>query len=690
MPALHLMTINAQLMPWAIEALAQGKTNDSERRARRIADELLARPDSQQPDVIAFNEVFDEDGREELLRALRPVWGYVIEKVSPTISLEDSGLMLFSKTPLLDLVTGGKVHQAYFEHSAGFDSLAPKGVAVVRVGIPNLSATIAFTHMQASYDSDDQHRDVRIKQFATILDALTAVLGPTTHGGWGGAVLTGDLNVRGDPGRTSDEYVHVFESNGSPLFDPKRDGPLRDGWTPFMQPPGATGPTDPGFTNIDFETGVRKRLDYVCVSRERFGSRSLVPHHMFVRMKNRSDHFALEAILQQPSPNCTPSEALDISAIAPLVGGDETNPTSLRIAPVAFAHDGSRQWLYLRDPGTYTIFTTEGLEIESYGQTDLGAPLPAVETVDSQMVDARFLLYLKRYEAGTTGETFATREPTLVAARTESGLPGKGVVFVLEHRGESATSAIWLNAPHREVESSWPIGNILGSDDRCWFKASLPLAFSGAPRTEEFVVAGPGGEIVVSILDVDEQPIATASGSGSELSATLETSGGDVVYIVLQRDDLQVNGHTVKWVSPLCYLLLNEPLGLFVNDESGIDAFGSDEPELEIHVDDDPFPLFIGQWDDANTGDRWPDLDLAIKARAAQRLPGSDRVGFVSGITLSYLEPDFNAQGMQVALLSKLSVSDLDPSPRLVTMNVPDAVSDGTYTFYCTLSLMPT
>ena len=65
MPALHVMTFNVQMLPWLGTAI-EGITNNAPETARRVAKAIFARAPENRPHVIAFNEVFDEDGRAEL------------------------------------------------------------------------------------------------------------------------------------------------------------------------------------------------------------------------------------------------------------------------------------------------------------------------------------------------------------------------------------------------------------------------------------------------------------------------------------------------------------------------------------------------------------------------------------------------------------------------------------------------
>ena len=62
------------------------------------------------------------------------------------------------------------------------------------------------------------------------------------------------------------------------------------------------------------------------------------------------------------------------------------------------------------------------------------------------------------------------------------------------------------------------------------------------------------------------------------------------------------------------------------------------------------------------------------------------RLGFGSEITLSYTEEDITAAGWRTAMISPLSPAEKDTLDRRATMKIPNAVKDGTYTFYCSLS----
>ncbi|MEZ5661098.1 MAG: endonuclease/exonuclease/phosphatase family protein [Burkholderiaceae bacterium] len=334
MPALKIMTFNVQMLPLTAQAVS-GQSDIAEQTADRVADAIFGLPATEQPDVIAFNEVFNEDGRAQLLKRLRPVWPAVIDKLWDGVLEDDAGLMLFSRFAFLPLPTGGDRLQRFFGDSAGADSLASKGVGIVQIAAPVGQTTIAFTHLQASYDTEDQYSAIRAKQLDAIHAALEEVIAadPALRGR---VIVMGDLNIRGDSGAVSGEWAALFEQGGTQLFA----GTL-DGWKSYMHPPGATG-ADEGQTNLDFaDTGRRQRLDYICLAKPGVADVVLVPQHMRIRLCNSSDHFALEAVVHVASPHATPADAIDALGIMPNVGGQPAQPSTIRPCALDFRFDGS-------------------------------------------------------------------------------------------------------------------------------------------------------------------------------------------------------------------------------------------------------------------------------------------------------------------------------------------------------------
>ncbi|WP_287139773.1 endonuclease/exonuclease/phosphatase family protein [Mesorhizobium sp.] len=675
------MTFNVQMLPLVATAI-EGQNDRAKAIANDVANALLGLPADERPDVIALNEVFNEEGRSQLMSRLSGTWPNVIDKIFDGLFEDDSGLMLFSRLPLLPLPTGGIHFEHIYEAHNGADSLASKAVGIVQVGTPVDRTTIAFTHLQASYQTEDEFASIRAKQLDAIFHAVDKVL-EQQPGRRGKVIIMGDLNIRGDSGAASSEWGSIFEGGGSLLF-----GPYQDGWKAYMHPPGTDG-LDEGVTNIAFKTGVRQRLDYICFAKPGQADILLVAQHMRVRLKNSSDHFALEAVVHQISDHNRPADAKDGLSIMPSAGGTPGQPTTVRRIDVQFEHDGSYQWIFVKTPGTYTFHKTDGFRIEVYFASNLSHSVKRLDTLDFRLLPSALQGAFDRHEIDPRGDTFLSREPFFILVKSTPGYTGGATVWMTEHMGESDTTAIALRLFDR-VNSSFPAGQRLGDDDLCWFRADMARTLQSVPRPETFQVHNPsGGSITVDLRNAAHQRVAPPeSGNGGSLTTSTSVTGGERIFLTIRRQALSLTGFTVEWRSPVTYLDLDEPITFFINDESGVDYGGADEPELQVNIDTGP-PLFLGSWDDADSGERWPGLGEAIVAKLATLMPGERRVGFVEGIWLGYVEPDISAQGWQTVSINPLTQGEEDRGERTATLHVPDEIKDGLYTFSCTLTRFP-
>lgn len=673
------MTFNVQMLPWLADAL-KATTNDAPERADQVAAALFALPVTERPDVVAFNEVFDEDGRHRLMKRLSEQWPHVIEKIDDGGVLEDSGLMLFSRIPLLPLKTGGVLLKRFYEVAVDDDAKANKGVGVIQVPSPDglaLPTTIAFTHLQASYDSEDQYRDIRRKQIETIGGALKELIGDEPHL-WERTIVMGDLNIRGDSDALTDEWAEVFAKQTTDLT--RR---VYDGWRTCMHPPGDPSDYDRGFTNTEWETGKNQRLDYML-----FGEvheRALVPHHMMSRIRNASDHWSLEAVVQRGSDHCQPQTAVELRNVPPVEGDTKDKPTSLRIVQLETELPGSFQWLYADRPGTFTFWGPPDLEIQCFAQSDLSAPLQQRDTLAISELDVDLQAPFSEAGVDPRGSTHVTAEPFYVAVRSRKQKTGTRTLLVLEHHGESPATAIGLTA-HNSIPTSFPVGQKLGDADKCWFKVLLPSTFAGDSRDEVFVLGNPDhAQCSIALLDIAQQELSIASGTSETISLSYNTTGDEAVFVVIRRDEVEDANFTMTWTSPLSFLMLDRPLGLFIDDETSVDSPGADEVHLDIWLDSRP--AFHGYWDDADTGETWPGLAAAIAQQIRAQMPGvGNRVAFSESITLSYVEDDdIAAKGWQAEVLLGTTPEKSVVNLRR-TLPVSDPVSDGRYTFYYSLT----
>ena len=197
-----------------------------------------------------------------------------------------------------------------------------------------------------------------------------------------------------------------------------------------------------------------------------------------------------------------------------------------------------------------------------------------------------------------------------------------------------------------------------------------------------------GTGITAELHDEALQVLAIAHGADPELTLTRSVAGEELLFLTVDRDDMGATGFTALWESPVSYLMLDRPISLYVDDESGVDAGGADEVQLKVLIDNEA--IFDDSWDDADTGERWPGLAERIVATAAVRLPGVRRVGFVGSIDLSYVEEDIVAAGFRFASAAGVGPGEpKDPVTRRISLPVPDTIKDGRYSFTCSITRHP-
>jgi endonuclease/exonuclease/phosphatase family metal-dependent hydrolase len=293
-------------------------------RAQKIAERILATDQ----DVVVLNEVFDPQARSvfvlnlaqlgpykhyiSLLRGHAPVDFSSIGQIPgapdfltdlPDFLLpyhpinNDSGLMIFSKYPFLELTGSSVPNDAgcsgsecqfdgmnngsalqpgffafkVFDLCGTFDCLASKGVGLVKIGNPRGASFVAFTHLQ----SEDDEWPARKSQYETIRKVITGAI-PALELPQAPVYLVGDLNTSGCH-RESDQGSAGQEWHD--LFNPASNNPnVADGFFacgngvkvgPTMQlcRYGTNGMrllTDSwGFETSTTDEGINGRLDYI-------------------------------------------------------------------------------------------------------------------------------------------------------------------------------------------------------------------------------------------------------------------------------------------------------------------------------------------------------------------------------------------------------------------------------------------
>jgi hypothetical protein len=695
---LRLMTFNVQLLP-VIAGLFEGTVSvpqfliglfpkgaqDSIDRAEAVAADLLTIPARERPHVIGLNEVFSEDGRKVLIERLEPVWPHVVESVHEGDLEEDAGLMVFSRIPFQPLPDGGDRAELFYSTDAGDDSWASKAAVLVQVDLPVESTTLVFTHLQASYVGDDQHRSVREDQLRELVEWLDGFF-DHDPGKWANLVVAGDLNVRGDPDMTTYDWFDVFD-RPHPFGDH-----FTDTWTE-MRPPGAPEDRDPGLTNRDRGTGERRRLDYLCRAKP-IDHRQLVAHHARVGHRQVSDHFALEGLFQLRDDHCQPSTAVDILASAPISAHGAAQPRTsvVRATPVVIKEQGGLHWTWIERPGTYTFHADPGVRVEVYADTDISTPLTRIDQLSTSELPPALQTPYHRLGEGVDpkGSTYASRSPLLVAVHH----PHKafsGQLFVLEHLGDSPATAITL-PPHLDVVVPFPANQRLGDDDIGYFRVRPRPTLIGGQREEAVTLDLPGHSGTLTALDLNLSPIGSPLSGSSRIEHTFTVDTPDEFYVTVERDHDDAVGQVIRWNTPVTYLRLDDGFTIHVKDETGPDWPGADEPELTLTIDNGSAPLLHTVWDDADTGEDWPGLADKIRFAAMQRGWMEPSIAFAQGIGFELIEPDpplGMAHGVVTHEIKPLASKEPSPRRRSMAVNVFDTVSNGTYTVSCTLSRDP-
>ena len=341
------MTFNVQLMT---RMLSKGKfdlgelfADPFEYRLDRLQKALASEP---VPDLLVLNEVFSEEARGRLLTMLSPYFAYIEPSFGPTDvfdlitnlgKIDDGGLMLCSQWPFQ------VVKFAAFAESAGWDSVANKGFAVVTVEAQPHGIAVVLTHLQA----DEANAHVRLLQLQQIRDTLTDPALANVISEFP-VILCGDLNVIGNPPRPEWEGVFDDPPPGGPFLDL-----FTDGWNSHM--PRA----DQGLTTAS------GRLDYILLNHSPV--RDLVTQHMRIRHRGVSDHFAVLADVNVKSDCCTPTSARVVQQVHPQWCGAEA---------LAFAYPGSMQWCRIDSPGTYVFTKPPNHALRIFEATNISEPLP--------------------------------------------------------------------------------------------------------------------------------------------------------------------------------------------------------------------------------------------------------------------------------------------------------------------------
>ncbi|MGO0309636.1 endonuclease/exonuclease/phosphatase family protein [Endozoicomonas acroporae] len=196
---LHLMTYNTGLMPSFIRNL--NDLRSSQQRSGEIAAALTCNPDVI-PDVVCFQEVFDQQAAKRLCQDLSGHYHHIVHSVAPRETGLNSGLAIASKYPVQE------VSFRPFSDLAAEDQLANKGLLRIVLDLGNDKTAVVYnTHLQAK---DGQTYDaIRVAELKQIRRWVEADSNNDRQNNrhHHGIFLMGDLNIA-----RSDEQGRVIKN----------------------------------------------------------------------------------------------------------------------------------------------------------------------------------------------------------------------------------------------------------------------------------------------------------------------------------------------------------------------------------------------------------------------------------------------------------------------------------------------
>lgn len=610
-------------------------------RARRISQRILEGGF----DIVALNEVFDDSMRTSFLNELSPFYTFIIPEFAPTLwKLQDSGLMLFSRLPMVPfrpqfpylcysivetLLNSCSSAFHSYTNAAGDDALADKGIGFARFFNPTAGKflNVFFTHMQADGSMFATPAETRAARAAQVSEALAFIDTYSQSPATEDTVVLGDLNIPyKDNGILTPEYVNLIASGGF-------------GAAGFVDPWHVEhSPDDEGFTfdpalNSAAAPGAEERLDYI-LFRESSETGACFQHQTLQRhftteeqvgdnyvATDLSDHYGLAAWIGLETAHCSPALAVQ-------------DPTD---GPHQFYvfHPQATTWLRYNSPGTYTIkiLSPDPIEVTAYPVTDLSSPIKPFEGSPIQQTDAS--------GRPSEGVVFAPAVPFYVRLRpTGATFTGDLTFYTKEHTGRTFEDAIGLDPFEEQFQEQMTIGVSNPMEKVHYMFHQHPL-YSGAAQALSFETKDHAG-LPLNITLYDANRVAfpglatpTPAEPAQRLDvdpATSPVPGGELkMYFVVDRlDDLSRYGsYRVAWTTNLVRLDLKR-LKVLVQNDPDVDD-GYDEIHVYVTIDDTPEQhMYLG------------DFDQEQSKNFPSWLSG---IGFADGVTVRIIEEDDFANG---------------------------------------------
>lgn len=590
-----------------------------------IAESILSIAD--QVDVIVLNEVWDERARARLVSRLSPVFPSHVSKIDPgtllplseitaaldlpaasvpSLTAEDSGLMLFAKRDVEFLpfagpgvvmppgaiqgniphvraqtLTSELVDESGLAQDPGFDkfnedALAAKSVAAVQVqqqvGAQRVRAYIVFTHMQAK-DEWTFVRERQLRQIRAFISKHVIDPGSNAADELARVLVFGDVNIDGmrgvvptslSKGDVKQEWRDRFApATGSrQLFD--------DLWAT------TTSEKDLGPTYLRGSIDGSSRYDYALGVRPR----GKVPpglgfcaQHMTIRLEDSySDHNALVTDFNQPFPFCSPRTALQPEF-------DVTVPES---------HGGIADAIRIDRPGAMQWFR---FPMKSAATVEV--MMPATTPVRSTMFAADNLSRpIKPVEQAARITTYSVPEDFFIR------IDGKTRTFAGDYQ-VSFSRRLCLSAeapcilmPTLSQEAVFPADNLLGTEDTAWFRIPITdLPDNGKPQGVSILLRGLDANLKPTLVlesdpnaEVDSDTF-TISGRGTVMTFMPTAAANYLVKVARGADKSAERRIGVGWDTNLTVVKVRSVV--CTDETNGFAGSEAGEDEIAHFVDYD-------------------------------------------------------------------------------------------------------
>lgn len=530
----RMATYNAQMLVFPASTDdeyfdADGKPLTNAERAKLLAQRII----EDGLEIVALQELFDDEAREVFVKELSPKFPLFVSYIGNDWDLSDSGLMLFSRHPFEqmelddahvyecgdveigmagDLFECSKGVLGFVEFDCGVadqqsDCLAAKGAGLVRIALPmGESLLVAFSHFRASYDDDpvvgaplvgpewipcgktEERRKALDQIGRMVADATEEIEG---HPLDAKIVLMGDLNIGGNPFHVDDsacleaEWNDAFSSSSLVGFpgcaDLDRqscideDRVLVDAWA-FTTSPDDLGRSSsfPFTTDLSDPTLVSngERLDYMVV-RGPVGPRvfdGMVPQHLTIHWPIAGETGEMSDHLPVAMDLLLPGEDRMVQHATPMDAASLVVPSASGDASVALEIDTPGQMQWTKIEAVPGTYTVR--TSSTTVAMDIYAPTDLSRPIEPRRASTDERRGGMVY--ALTAPPYFVRTRTVVPGTTEHDRTATEAytLSVHEHQCTSPEEPCLLTAGEVDApfEVEWPAGMPVNPEDSMYFE----------------------------------------------------------------------------------------------------------------------------------------------------------------------------------------------------------------------------